>query len=86
MLLSVPPKYSITMTIEHLKPKSAIQIHGQLLKKKEMLFYFLWPLEALYFDTFPTLDFLIIVVLLQSEIRITFWVLHFPEPTLRPLQ
>jgi hypothetical protein len=51
-----------------------------------MLLHFTWPLEALYFDTFPGLDSLFIVVLLQSEIRITFWVLHFPEPTLQPLQ
>ena len=49
-----------------------------------MLLHFTWPLEALCFDTFQGLDSLIKVVLLQSEIRITFWVLHFPEPTLRP--
>ena len=51
-----------------------------------MLFHFTWPLEALYFDTFPGLDSLIIVVLTQSEIRTIFWILRFPEPTLRPLQ
>jgi len=86
MLLSVPPKYSIAMTIGHLKSKSAIRIHGQLLKKKGMLLHFTWPLEALYFDTFPGIDSLIIVVLTQSEIRTIFWILRIPEPTLQPLQ
>lgn len=38
MLLSVPPKYSIAMTIGYLKSKSAIRIHRQLLKKKGTLY------------------------------------------------
>lgn len=38
MLLSVPPKYSIVMTIGYLKSKSAIRIHSQLLKMKGTLF------------------------------------------------
>ena len=38
MLLSVPPKYSIAMTIGYLKSKSAIRIHRQLLKMKGALF------------------------------------------------
>jgi putative transposase len=38
MLLSVPPKYSIAMTIGYLKSKSAIRIHRQLLKQKGTLF------------------------------------------------
>ena len=74
------------MTIGNLKSKSAIRIHGELLIKKGMLFHFTWPLEAPYFDTFPGLDSLIIVVLAQSEIRTIFWILRFPEPTLQPLQ
>ena len=38
MLLSVPPKYSIAMTIGYLKSKRAIRIHRQLLKKKGTTF------------------------------------------------
>ena len=38
MLLSVPPKYSIAMTIGYLKSKSAIRIHRQVLKMKGTLF------------------------------------------------
>ena len=38
MLLSVPPKYSIAMTIGYLKSKSAIRVHRQLLKQKGTLF------------------------------------------------
>jgi len=38
MLLSVPPKYSVAMTIGYLKSKSAIRIHRQLLKTKGTLF------------------------------------------------
>lgn len=38
MLLSVPPKYSIVMTIGYLKSKSAIRIHRQVLKQKGTLF------------------------------------------------
>ena len=34
MLLSVPPKCSIPMTIGYLESKSAIQIHRQLVKRK----------------------------------------------------
>ena len=38
MLLSVPPKYSIAMTIGYLKGKSAIRIHRELLHTKGMFF------------------------------------------------
>ena len=38
MLLSVPPKYSIAMTIGYLKSKSAIRIHRQILRTKGTLF------------------------------------------------
>jgi putative transposase len=38
MLLSVPPKYSIAMTIGYLKGKSAVRIHRELLKTKGPLF------------------------------------------------
>ena len=38
MLLSIPPKYSIAMTIGYLKAKSAIRIHRQLLKMRGTLF------------------------------------------------
>ena len=38
MLMSVPPKYSIAMTIGYLKSKSAILMHFQLLKEKGTLF------------------------------------------------
>jgi putative transposase len=38
MLLSVPPKYSIAMTLMYLKGKSAIRIHRELLKTKGTLF------------------------------------------------
>ena len=38
MLLSVPPKYSVAMTIGYLKSKSAIRVHRQLLKSKGTLF------------------------------------------------
>ena len=38
MLLSVPPKYSIAMTLGYLKGKSAIRIHRELLKTKGTLF------------------------------------------------
>ena len=38
MLLSVPPKYSIAMTIGYLKSKSAIRIHRRLLKMKGTLY------------------------------------------------
>ena len=38
MLLSVPPKYSIAMTMGYLKGKSAIRIHRELLRTKGTLF------------------------------------------------
>lgn len=38
MLLSVPPKYSIAMTVGYLKGKSAIRIHRELMKKRGTLF------------------------------------------------
>jgi putative transposase len=38
MMLSVPPKYSIAMTIGYLKGKSAIRIHRELMKTKGTLF------------------------------------------------
>ena len=38
MLLSVPPKYSIAMTIGYLKGKSTIRIHRDLLKTHGTLF------------------------------------------------
>ncbi len=38
MLLSVPPKYSIAMTLGYLKGKSAIRVHRELLKTKGTLF------------------------------------------------
>ena len=38
MLLSVPPKYSIAMTIGFLKGKCAIRVHRELLKTKGTLF------------------------------------------------
>ncbi len=38
MLLSVPPKYSIAMTLGYLKGKSAIRIHREVLKTRGTLF------------------------------------------------
>jgi putative transposase len=38
MLLSVPPRYSIAMTIGYLKGKSSIRIHRELLHTKGTLF------------------------------------------------
>ena len=38
MLLSIPPKYSIAMTLGYLKGKSAIRIHREVLKTKGTLF------------------------------------------------
>ena len=38
LLLSVPPKFSIAMTIGYLKGKSAIRIHRELFRTKGMLF------------------------------------------------
>jgi len=39
MLLSVPPRYSVAMTMGFLKGKSAVRIHRQLLKTKGTLFW-----------------------------------------------
>ena len=38
MLLKVPPKYSVAMTMGFLKAKSAIRIHRELLRTKGTLF------------------------------------------------
>ena len=38
MLLSVPPRYSIAMTLGFLKGKSAVRVHRDLLKTKGTLF------------------------------------------------
>ena len=38
MLLSVPPRYSVAMTIGYLKGKNATRIHRELLKTKGTLF------------------------------------------------
>jgi len=38
MLLSVPPRYSIAMTVGYLKGKSAIRIHREILRTKGTLF------------------------------------------------
>ena len=38
MLLSVPPRYSIAMTLGYLKGKSAVRVHRELLKTKGTLF------------------------------------------------
>ena len=38
MLLSVPPKYSVAMTIGYLKGKAAIRIHRELMGTKGTLF------------------------------------------------
>ncbi len=38
LLLSVPPKYSVAMTMGYLKGKSAIRIHRELLRTKGTLF------------------------------------------------
>jgi REP-associated tyrosine transposase len=38
MLLSVPPKYSVAMTMGYLKGKSAVRIHRELMKTKGTLF------------------------------------------------
>ena len=38
MLLSVPPKYSIAMTMGYLKGKSAVRIHREVLSTKGTLF------------------------------------------------
>src|SRR4029077_772168 len=38
MLLSIPPKYSVAMTIGFLKGKNSVRIHRELLKTKGTLF------------------------------------------------
>ena len=38
MLISVPPKYSIAMTMGYLKGKSAIRIHREVMRTKGTLF------------------------------------------------
>ena len=38
MVLSIPPKYSVAMTLGYLKGKSAIRIHRELMKTKGTLF------------------------------------------------
>ena len=38
MLLSIPPKYSVAMTMGYLKGKSAVRIHREVLKTKGTLF------------------------------------------------
>ena len=38
MLLSVPPRYSIAMTVGYLKGKSAIRIHREIMRTKGTLF------------------------------------------------
>lgn len=38
MLLSIPPKYSVSMTLGYLKGKSAIRIHRELMKQPGTLF------------------------------------------------
>ena len=42
MLLSVPPKYSIAMTMGYLKGKSAVRIHRELLKERRMTWLHFW--------------------------------------------
>ena len=38
MVLSIPPKYSVSMTMGYLKGKSAVRIHRELMKTKGTLF------------------------------------------------
>jgi putative transposase len=38
MLLSIPPKYSVAMTLGSLKGKSAVRIHRELVKTRGTLF------------------------------------------------
>ena len=38
MLLSIPPKYSVAMTIGYLKGKSAIRVHRELMRTRGTLF------------------------------------------------
>ena len=38
MVLSIPPKYSVAMTLGYLKGKSAVRIHREMMKSKGTLF------------------------------------------------
>ena len=38
MVLSIPPKYSVAMTMGYLKGKSAVRIHREMMKAKGTLF------------------------------------------------
>jgi putative transposase len=38
MVLSIPPKYSVSMTMGYLKGKSAVRIHRELMRTKGTLF------------------------------------------------
>ncbi len=38
MLLSIPPKYSVAMTLGYLKGKSAVRIHRELMRTRGTLF------------------------------------------------
>jgi len=38
MLLSIPPKYSVAMTMGYLKGKSAVRVHRELKKTRGTLF------------------------------------------------
>jgi len=38
MVLSIPPKYSVAMTVGYLKGKGAVRIHRELMKTKGTLF------------------------------------------------
>ena len=37
MLLSIPPKYSVAMTLGYLKGKSAVRVHRELMKTRGTL-------------------------------------------------
>ena len=42
MCLSIPPKYSVSHTIGFLKGKSAVRVHGELLKHRRMTGLHFW--------------------------------------------
>ena len=42
LCLSIPPKYSVSMTIGFLKGKSAVRIHRELLKERRMTGLHFW--------------------------------------------
>ena len=42
MLLSIPPKYSVSHTIGFLKGKSAVRVHRELLKEKRVVGLHFW--------------------------------------------